>query len=170
VPFWAKDAKSAISTINARAEEAATKPAFREALKMRRSLVPADAYYEWRRLGAKTKHPFAFALASGEPYAFAGLWETWQPPEGALLETFTILTTAPTSLTKPIHDRMPVIVEPKDYDRWMNPSTAPPLDLLRPYAANQMRAWPVGEQVGNMRNNSPNLLDEVHDTQRPLFS
>lgn len=65
---------------------------------------------------------------------------------------------------------MPVIVEPKDYDRWMNPSTAPPLDLLRPYAANQMRAWPVGEQVGNMRNNSPNLLDEVHDTQRPLFS
>jgi len=121
VPFWAKDAKSAISTINARAEEAATKPAFREALKMRRSLVPADAYYEWRRLGAKTKHPFAFALASGEPYAFAGLWETWQPPEGALLETFTILTTVPNSLTEPIHDRMPVIIEPKDYDRWMDP-------------------------------------------------
>ena len=77
--------------------------------------------------------PFAIVLQSGEPYAFAGLWETWQPPEGALLETFTILTTAPNSLTEPIHDRMPVIVEPKDYDRWMDPSTAPPLDLLRPY-------------------------------------
>ena len=170
VPFWAKDAKSAISTINARAEEAATKPAFREALKMRRSLVPADAYYEWRRLGAKTKHPFAFALASGEPYAFAGLWETWQPPEGALLETFTILTTVPNSLTEPIHDRMPVIIEPKDYDRWMDPSTAPPLDLLRPYPAEQMRSWQVSEQVGNVRNNAPGLLDDVQENQQSLFS
>ena len=87
----------------------------------------------WQRLGDKTMRPFAIVLQSGEPYAFAGLWETWQPPEGALLETFTILTTAPNSLTEPIHDRMPVIVEPKDYDRWMDPSTAPPLDLLRPY-------------------------------------
>jgi putative SOS response-associated peptidase YedK len=91
-------------------------------------------------------------------------------PEGALLETFTILTTAPNSLKEPIHDRMPVIVEPKDYDRWMDPSTAPPLDLLRPYAANQMRAWPVGEQVGNVRNNSSSLLDEVQENQQLLFS
>lgn len=170
MPSWAKDAKIGLSTINVRAEEAASKPAYREALKKRRCLVPADAFYEWQRQDAKTKQPFAIALKSGEPYAFAGLWESWRPPQSALLETFTILTIAPNSLTEPIHDRMPVIVEPTDYDRWMDPSTAPPLDLLRPYPANQMRAWPVGEQVGNMRNNSPNLLDEVHDTQQPLFS
>src|ERR1039458_7570757 len=79
VPFWAKDAKLAFSTINARAEEAATKPAFREALKKRRCLVPAAAFYEWQRLDAKPKKPFAIALISGEPYAFAGLWESWRP-------------------------------------------------------------------------------------------
>ena len=163
VPFWAKDAKFGYSTINARAEEAAAKPAYREALKKRRCLVPADAFYEWQRIDKKTKHPFAFALKSGEPYAMAGLWEHWQPKEGAALETFTILTTAPNSLTEPIHDRMPVIVEPKDYERWTDPSTAPPLDLLRPYPANRMRAWPVGEQVGNVRNNTPGLLDEVQE-------
>jgi putative SOS response-associated peptidase YedK len=135
VPSWAKDARIGLNTVNARAEEVAAKPSFRSALKKRRCLVPADAYYEWQRLGDNTKRPFAIALQSGEPYAFAGLWESWQPPQGVLLETFTILTTAPNSLTEPIHDRMPVIVEPKDYNRWMDPSTAPPLDLLRPYPA-----------------------------------
>jgi putative SOS response-associated peptidase YedK len=170
VPFWARDTKIGLSTINARAEEAAAKPAYREALKKRRCLVPADAYYEWQRLGDKTKRPFAIALQSGDPYAFAGLWESWQPPQGALLETFTILTTAPNSLTEPIHDRMPVIVVPKDYERWTDPSTAPPLDLLRPYPANHMRAWPVGEQLGNVRNNAPGLLDEVQENQQSLYS
>lgn len=122
----------AFSTINARAEEAATKPAFREALRKRRCLVPADAFYEWERLDLKsalktdpkTKRPFAFALASGEPYAFAGLWESWQPKtraDAVPLETFTILTTEPNELMAPVHNRMPVIVEPKDYDRWLDP-------------------------------------------------
>ena len=82
VPFWAKDAKIGYSTINARAEEAASKPAYRDAFKKRRCLVPADAFYEWQRLDPKTKRPFAFALASGEPFAFAGLWESWRPKEG----------------------------------------------------------------------------------------
>jgi putative SOS response-associated peptidase YedK len=170
VPSWAKDARIGLNTVNARAEEVAAKPAFRSALKKRRCLIPADAYYEWQRLGNKTKRPFPIALQSGEPYAFAGLWETWQAPEGALLETFTILTTAPNSLTEPIHDRMPVIVEPKDYDRWMDPSTAPPLDLLRPYPAEHMRSWQVSEQVGNVRNNAPSLLAEVQEDQQSLFS
>jgi len=174
VPFWARDAKLAISTINARAEDAASKPAFREALKKRRCLVPADAFYEWQRLDPKTRRPFAFALASGEPYAFAGLWESWQPkaPTGAVaLETFTILTTEPNELMAPVHNRMPVIIEPKSYDRWLDTSsTALPLELLRSYPAEQMRAWPVSEQVGNVHNNAPTLLDEVQDTQQSLFS
>ena len=163
VPFWSKDAKIAYSTINARSEEVASKPAFREALKRRRCLIPADAFYEWQRLDPKTKRPFAFALASGEPYAFAGLWESWRPREQAdapPLETFTILTTDPNELMEPVHNRMPVILEPKDYDRWLDPSdpTRPPIDLLRPYPAERMRVWPVGDRVGNVRNNEPELL------------
>jgi putative SOS response-associated peptidase YedK len=167
VPFWAKDAKLGYSTFNARAEEAAAKPAFREALKKRRCLVPADAFYEWQSpnpgMDAKTKQPFAIALKSGEPYAFAGLWERWQPREGAGLETFTILTTDPNELMEPIHNRMPVILEPRDYFRWLSPGdpARPPVDLLRPFPAEKMLAWPVSGRVGNVRNNNPELLEPI---------
>jgi putative SOS response-associated peptidase YedK len=163
VPFWAKDAKFGYSTINARAEEAPTKPAYREAFKKRRCLVPADAFYEWKRFDAKTKQPYAIALKSGEPYAFAGLWESWRPKEGDPLETFTILTTDPNELMQSIHNRMPVILEPRDYDRWLdgaNPQ-APPVDLLRPFPAEKMLAWPVTDRVGNVRNNDPELLESL---------
>jgi putative SOS response-associated peptidase YedK len=170
VPFWAKDAKLAYTTINARAEQAAQKPAFREALRKRRCLVPADAFYEWQRpnpkiapkTGAKAKQPFAIALKSGEPYAFAGLWERWQPREGEPLETFTILTTDPNQIMEPIHNRMPVILEPRDYLRWLSPGdpARPPVDLLRPFPAGKMLAWPVGDRVGNVRNNDPQLLEQ----------
>ena len=139
VPFWARDAKIAYSTINARAEEAASKPAYREAMKRRRCLIPADAFYEWQRLDPKTKPRFAFALASGEPYAFAGLWESWHPKEkdAVPLETFTILTTDPNELMEPVHNRMPVILRAEDYDRWLEPGDAArlPVNLLRPYPA-----------------------------------
>jgi putative SOS response-associated peptidase YedK len=170
VPFWAPDAKLGYSTINARAEDAATKPAYREALKKRRCLVPADAFYEWQRLDKKTKHPFAFALKSGEPYAFAGLWERWQPKEGEPLQTFTILTTDPNELMEPIHNRMPVILERRDYARWLDSGdpARPPVDLLRPFPAEKMVAWPVGDRVGNVRNNDAELLKKLapaHENQ-----
>jgi putative SOS response-associated peptidase YedK len=188
VPFWAKDEKIAYSTINARAEEAASRPAYREALKRRRCLVPADAFYEWQRHDTKSKRPFAFAMASGEPYAFAGLWESWRPkdkdpsfhpkdkdpslgtpgrpnaPVGTeTLETFTILTTGPNELMEPVHNRMPVILERKDYGRWLDPGdpARPPVDLLRPFPAERMRAWPVASRVGNVRNNDAQLLEPV---------
>jgi putative SOS response-associated peptidase YedK len=163
VPFWAKDAKFSYSTINARAEEAATKPAYREALKKRRCLVPADAFYEWQRIDKKTKRPYAIALSSGEPCAFAGLWERWQPKEGEPLETFTILTTDPNELLEPIHNRMPVILASGDYPRWLDAGdpARPPVDLLRPYPAEKMRLWPVSERVGNARNNDPQLLEQI---------
>jgi putative SOS response-associated peptidase YedK len=132
-------------------------------LKKRRCLVPADAFYEWQRIDAKTKHPFAFALKSGEPYAFAGLWDRWLGKDNEALETFTILTTDPNELMEPVHNRMPVILEPKDYERWLVPETKdrPPVDLLRPYPAARMRAWPVGDRVGNVRNNDAELLEPV---------
>jgi len=168
VPFWAKDAKLGFSTFSARAEEAARKPAFREALEKRRCLVPANAFYEWQQVDAKTKQPFAIALKSGAPCAFAGLWDSWQPPQGLPLETFTILTTSPNEIMKPIHNRMPVILEPGDYARWLSPGdqAKPPVELLRPFPAEQMRAWPVNSRVGNVRNNDPRLIDRIQPTSQ----
>jgi putative SOS response-associated peptidase YedK len=162
VPFWTRDPKFGYTTINARAEEVASKPAFREAFKQRRCLVPADAFYEWQRIDPKNKRPYAIALHSREPYAFAGLWETWKPKEGDLLRSFTIITTDPNTLMEPLHDRMPVILEPRDYSRWLEPGdpAQPPTDLLRPYPAEKMLAWPVNDRVGNVRNDDPALLDE----------
>jgi putative SOS response-associated peptidase YedK len=178
VPYWAKDVKVGYTTINARAEEVATKPLYREAFKKRRCLVPADAFYEWQQTGSKTKQPFAFGLASGGPYAFAGLWERWKPKDASMgadapkegdapkagdaLETFTILTTDPNELTERVHDRMPVILEPRDYERWMEPGdpARPPVELLRPYPSEKMRAWMVSGRVGNFRNDDAELLKE----------
>jgi putative SOS response-associated peptidase YedK len=178
VPYWAKDAKVGYSTFNARAEELLSKPAFREAFKKRRCLIPADAFYEWQKIDVKTKRPHAIALRSGGPYAFAGLWESWKPesskPESGTqesgkprqdppLQSFTIITTDPNEVTEKLHDRMPVILEPRDYIRWLEPGDPqrPPVDLLRPYPAEQMRAWPVSDRVGNVRNDDPALLNEA---------
>jgi putative SOS response-associated peptidase YedK len=171
VPFWAKDAKLSYSTLHARAEEAAAKPAYREALRKRRCLIPADAFCEWQSIGKKTKHPFAFALKSGEPCALAGLWERWKPKEGEALETFTIVTTDPNKLMEPIHHRMPVILEPRDCQRWLDPGdpARPPMDLLRPFPAEKMVSWPVSDRVGNVRNNDPQLLDPPEPPAPLLF-
>jgi len=172
VPSWAKDERIGLSTINARAEEAAAKPAFREALKKRRCLIPADAYYEWAQLGAKTKQSYAIALISGKPIAFAGLWESWHDTSNNTLETFTILTTAANERLATIHDRMPVIVAPKNYERWLNTDSKsmPSPDLLQPYPAEEMEAWTVSDKVGNVRNNDPELLAQQEPDQGTLFS
>ncbi len=170
VPYWAKDAKIGYSTINARAEEAASKPLYREALKRRRCLIPADAFYEWQKGNARTRRPFAFAMQNGGPYAFAGLWERWKPRDGEPLETFTILTTDPNELAERVHNRMPVILERSDYARWIEPGEPerPPVDLLRPYPAEKMRSWPVDERVGNVRNDDADLLKE-REPEKLLF-
>jgi putative SOS response-associated peptidase YedK len=125
--------------------------------------VPSDAFFEWQRFDPKSKRPFAIGLKSGDPYAFAGLWESWRPKDGPPLETFTILTTSGNELMRPIHDRMPVILEPRDYDRWLDAGdpARPPVYLLRPYPAEKMLAWPVSDRVGNVRNNDPALLERL---------
>jgi putative SOS response-associated peptidase YedK len=170
VPYWANDAKFGYSTINARAEEVTTKAAFREAFKARRCLVPADAFYEWQRLDSKSKQPFAIALRSGEPYALAGLWERWKPKDGAPLESFSIITTDLNELMQTIHDRMPVILHPRDHERWLQPGdpTRPPIDLLRPFPAEEMQAWPVSERVGNVKNDDPELLAKADPPAKNL--
>ena len=168
VPFWARDAKFGYSTFNARAEEVLNKPAFREAFRQRRCLVPADAFYEWQVRDSKTKLPYAIALRSGAPYAFAGLWETWKGGTGEPLQSFTIITTDPNELMEPLHDRMPVIVAPRDYTRWLTPGDPerPPTDLLRPFPAEEMQAWPVSGRVGNVRNDDPGLLEAAEPLPR----
>jgi putative SOS response-associated peptidase YedK len=161
VPFWSKDGKAAFNTINARAETVTTSPAFREAFKRRRCLVPADWFYEWQKVDAKTKQPYAIALQDGSLFAFAGLWEAWKDKEnGKAIETYTVVTTDPNELMEPIHNRMPVILHRKDYERWLTVADPAqlPVDLLRPYPAEEMNAWRVSSDVGNVRNNSPGLI------------
>jgi putative SOS response-associated peptidase YedK len=168
IPFWAKDPSFGLRTINAKAETVTTAPAFREAIKYRRCLVPADSFYEWQKLDAKTKQPFAIALKSREPYAFAGLWEKWKDRIAGLeLLSFTIITTDPNQVVQPFHDRMPVIIPEKDYDRWLQPGDPdrPPIDLLRAYNAEQMSAWKVDKAVGNVKNDSPQLIEPASDPQ-----
>jgi putative SOS response-associated peptidase YedK len=164
VPFWSKDGKAGYSTINARAETVTTSTAYREAMKKRRCLVPADFFYEWQKIDAKSKQPYGIGLSDRKPFAFAGLWESWKDKAmGKTLETYTIITTDPNELMESIHNRMPVILHERDYERWLTPGdpTHLPVNLLRPYPAEDMKAWKVGADVGNVRNNRPDLIEPV---------
>jgi putative SOS response-associated peptidase YedK len=144
LPSWSKDPTIGARLINARSETVAEKPSFRAAFKYRRCLIPADGFYEWQRQERK-KQPFYFHLQDHRPFAFAGLWEHWQSPDGSEIETCTILTTTANELLEPIHDRMPVILPAENYTIWLDPDlqTAKPLQpLLRPYPAVEMVAYP----------------------------
>jgi putative SOS response-associated peptidase YedK len=173
VPYWAKEPSIGLRTINAKAETITTTPAFREAIMYRRCLVPADAFYEWQKLDPKNKQPFAIAMKDGEPYAFAGLWEKWKDRTAGIdLLTFTAITTDPNEVVQGMHDRMPVIIPERDYERWLQPGdpARPPVDLLRPFDGDKMKAWRVGKEVGNVKNDTPGLLmpDNVVEFRRPL--
>jgi len=164
VPFWSKDGRAGFTTINARAETVSTSPAFREPFKRRRCLIPANWFYEWQKVEVKTKQPYAIALKDGALFAIAGLWETWKDKvTGESRETYAVITTVPNELMESIHNRMPVILHPNDYDRWMAPADPAqlPVDLLRPYEADGMKAWKVGSDVGNVRNNRPELAEPI---------
>ena len=170
VLYWSKDAKVAFSTINAKAETLTTSPVFRDAFKRRRCLVLADLFYEWRRIDPKTKQPYAIGLKDGSIFAFAGLWERWKDrTKGDVLETYSIVTTDPNELISnlSIHDRMPVILKPSDYGRWLDPGDPdrPPVDLLRPFDSDFMKVWKVGLDVGNVKNDRPDLAEPIAETQ-----
>lgn len=162
IPFWARDRKVGYKMINARAESVADKPAFRAAFRHRRCLIPATGFFEWYRKG-KMKQPYFIRLTDSNIMAFAGLWEHWAGNDGEIIESCTIITTNANRTVGNIHDRMPVIIDPGDYDRWLDPhaKTQNILPLLVPFSNKKMLAYPVGMEVNNPKTDTPDCLKEI---------
>ena len=174
IPSWASDASMSSKTINARSETVVSKPAFRDAFSSRRCLIPADGFFEWRRKG-REKQPFHFGMQDDSLFAFAGLWDRWRDPAGAVVESCSILTTTPNSLLADIHDRMPVILRKESYDLWLDAGFKDVKALagvLVPFDAVQMRSFPVSTRVNAVTNDDPDCVVPRHDSlpaQSPLF-
>ncbi len=161
VPRWAKDPSIGARMINARAETLAEKPSFRTALRRHRCLIPADGFYEWKATAAGGKQPIHIGMKDGATFAFAGLTERWMAPEGEVLDTCTIITTQANALLAPLHDRMPAIVAPADYGRWLDTANADVDALFAPYPADAMTYYPVSTRVNSVRHDDASLLDRV---------
>lgn len=162
VPIWAKDTKIGYSLINAMAETVDAKPAYREAFKKRRCIIVAEGFYEWQKIDSQRKQPYLIAMKDERPFGFAGLWETWtDKASGETIRSYTIIMTAPNALCAPIHNRMPVILDPGDYVRWLGerPVTSNELqEMLRPYYGKPMKATKIGPRIGNVKNERPELV------------
>lgn len=163
IPPWSKEFKAAFTTINAKAETLETSRIYAKPFQTRRCLIPADGFYEWKKLDAKTKQPYCISCKEG-PMAFAGLWDTWRDKEQDKLRlSTTIITTEANSLVADIHIRMPVILDSAAQDLWLAPDTTPDVlkRLLRPFPANEMQSWPVDKAVGNVRNDGEVLINSL---------
>jgi putative SOS response-associated peptidase YedK len=164
IPSWAKDPALGNNLINARGESVVDKPSFRSAFKTRRCLIPASGFYEWKVDNGK-KFPWYISLKSGEPMAFAGLWETWQPAAGATIESCCIITTSANALIQPIHDRMPVILDAAHWDTWLSPNIRQAdhlLPMIRPYVADSIQAWPVSRDINKTgKRDDISLIDKI---------
>ena len=156
VPHWTKDLKTTRQPINARGETIAATPMFRDAFARRRCLIPADAFYEWETT-PNGKLPWAIARADAGCLAFAGLWEGWRGPDGTVIRSFTIVTTAANATLRALHERMPVVLEEPDWPLWLGETNGDPQSLIRPSDAG-FQVWRVGQEVNNARNDGPNLL------------
>jgi putative SOS response-associated peptidase YedK len=158
IPYWMK-AKPKPPPINAKAETVATQPMFWDAYRRRRCILPIDAFFEWKAvLGSKVKQPFAIAMADRSPFGLAGVWENWKDPAtGEWVRTFAVITTNANELVSEIHDRMPAILWPEDYDRWLGPDPDP-RELLRPFPPDLMTMWPVSTRANTPKNDDPDLL------------
>jgi putative SOS response-associated peptidase YedK len=170
IPRWAKDAKVGYSTFNARADSLSTKPAFKEPWKRgQRCLVVTDGYYEWRK---SDRQAFAVGMADRGLLVMAGLWEEWRSPSGEKIRSCAIITTEPNEAIRALHDRMPVILEEADWAKWLGEETADENELkaiLRPCRPEHLLIWPVSSSVGNVRNDSPDLADEVPVSAQTLI-
>jgi len=169
VPPWAKDTSVGSKMINARGETLAERPAFRNAYKRRRCLIPADGFYEWRKSpDGKKKTPMYVRMRSREPFAFGGLWESWSSPDGSELRSCTIITTKPNKLMATMHDRMPVIIPRDAHEAWLESGERPPAELdrfLLPYADDQMEAGPVSTLVNSPKNEMPECIAPPDEEQ-----
>jgi putative SOS response-associated peptidase YedK len=164
IPSWAKDEKIGYKMINARAESLADKPSFKQAYEKRRCLVVADGFYEWRK-DARAKTPYYFHLKTGRPFGFAGLWERWKNPDGAVVNSCAIITTSPNRLMEPIHDRMPVIIGQQSYGDWLDSSNfnhAMLSELLKPFPDNLMETFPVSKGVNSPTAHGPELIKSIN--------
>lgn len=163
IPYWTKDAKGGRKPINAKAETVASLPSFRDAYKRRRCLVPIDSFFEWKPIEGQTaKQPYAIGMKSDQPFGLAGIWENWQRPgTDEWLRTFAVITCAANELMADIHDRMPVIVPPESYDRWLASDEPDPRDVMVPYPAAAMKKWPISTRVSKPANDDPSILEAV---------
>lgn len=165
IPSWSKDPSIGDRMINARAESLAEKPSFRNAYRRRRCLILADGFYEWKQNPlTKSKQPFYIRLKNNQPFAFAGLWELWNSPNGSEIHSCTIITTQPNSLIQSIHNRMPVILPPDAYKQWITPADVPATELgelLIPYPALEMIAYPVSKLVNSPQFDSADLIKPI---------
>lgn len=163
IPSWANDVKIGNRLINARAETLSEKPSFRSAFKHRRCLIVADGFYEWKKQGT-TKQPYYIQIKDSQPFAFAGLWETWKSKEEELIVSCTIITTIANNLVHPIHERMPVILSNNIYDQWLEPTFTDSVSLqslLKPFSSQEMKATPVSSVVNNPSNDSSECIQAI---------
>ena len=166
IPSWAKDPSIGFKTINGMSETAASKPAFREAIRTQRCLVPTDGFYEWKKIGSKEKQPYNFGMADDSLFAFAGLWDRWKDAVGRQILSCTILTTKPNALTMDVHDRMPAIIHPNDYIRWLDPGITDPaeiVELLVPFEARLMKRYLVSTRVNSVKNDDLQCAQEISE-------
>jgi putative SOS response-associated peptidase YedK len=161
LPHFTKDAKRARRPINARAEAVATSGMFRDAFAARRCLVPADAFYEWKQVCDLSRQPYAVARADGAIMAFAGIWERWRAPNGLVERTFAIVTTDANADMADLHERMPVIIEPEDWPKWLGEVETDPALLLHPAPRGTLRSWPVSRKVNRRENDGASLLEPL---------
>jgi putative SOS response-associated peptidase YedK len=163
IPSWAKDKKFAYRTINARAETVESKPSFRAAFKYRRCLIPASGFFEWKAT-SQGKQPYCITTNNGKPFAFAGLYEHWEGAQGEKIDSCTIIVTEAKGEIASIHDRMPVILSPDNYDAWLDEGTKDPIilkPLLLPREMDDMRLYPVSHSVNSPKNNSPDNIRSI---------
>ena len=169
-PFCTDPKKLKLDTINANADKLLSSGIWKKSFLYRRCLIPADSFVEWKRASPKIKLPFLFAMQSGEPFGIGGIWQHWRSPNGETeLDTFAVVTVEPNEIVHDLtdHDRMPLIVKRVDYERWLRDGNVdqPPIDLLRPFDADQMKAWPVGMNINSVRNNDASLVEPIASSE-----
>ncbi|MHA1211469.1 MAG: SOS response-associated peptidase [Candidatus Heimdallarchaeota archaeon] len=174
IPFWAKEPSIGTRMINSRSETITEKPSFKTAFKNHRCLIPVDGFYEWQKTKVGPKQPYFIRMKDKQPFALASIWDCWKSPEEQIVESCSILTTEPNSIIEPIHKRMPVIIDQKDFDQWLNPENIAIDDLkalLKPYDAIKMDAYPVSVYVNSPSNKGEKCITEKEEKykQQKLF-